>query len=129
MARGRDTVGKLVRDKIPDVIRQSGRTPRVTRLPADAYRSALMHKLHEEVAELTAAQTTESMLEEAGDVLEVLAAIATEHGATIDTIVEAAGKKRAERGGFTKRLWLDSVDADPRVPKDSSLDPHRTACP
>ena len=122
-------MGKLVRDKIPAIIRQSGRTPRVTRLPTDAYRSALMDKLHEEVAELTAAQTTQSMLEEAGDVLEVLAAIAADHGAALESIFEAARKKRAQRGGFTRRLWLDGVGTDARVPPDSPRNSHRKACP
>ena len=115
-------MGRLVRDKIPDIIRRSGRTPRVTRLPADAYRNALMDKLREEVAELGAAQAAESVLEEAGDVLEVLTAIAAEHGATLDTIIDVARKKRAERGGFAMRLWFDGVDADSLMPPGSSLD-------
>ena len=106
-------MGKLVRDKIPDIIRRSGRTPRVTILPAESYRAALLDKLHEEVAELAAAQSTELLVEEAADILEVLNAIATEHGASLDTIVEVARRKRAQRGGFDMRLWLDGVDPDP----------------
>ena len=105
-------MGKLVRDRIPEIIRESGRTPHVSTLPPKAYRSALMAKLHEEVAELAVAQTTASVLEEAADVLEVLAAIATEHGVTLDTIGEVARRKREKRGGFAMRLWLDAVDAD-----------------
>jgi predicted house-cleaning noncanonical NTP pyrophosphatase (MazG superfamily) len=78
-----------------------------------AYRSALLEKLREEADELAAAQTTESVLEEAADVLEVLSTIAEVHGATIATIVELARKKRAQRGGFAERLWLEGVDARP----------------
>jgi predicted house-cleaning noncanonical NTP pyrophosphatase (MazG superfamily) len=48
--------------------------------------------------------------EEAADILEVLTAIAAEQGATLDTIVEVARRKRAERGGFDMRLWLDRID-------------------
>jgi predicted house-cleaning noncanonical NTP pyrophosphatase (MazG superfamily) len=106
-------VGKLVRDKIPDIIRKSGRTPQDPILPAECFGRALIDKLHEEVAELTAAQTNESVLEEASDVLEVLTAIAAENGATLDTIVDVARKKRAERGGFDMRLWLVGIDSDP----------------
>ena len=72
-----------------------------------------MDKLREEVAELAAAQTSEAVLEEAADVLEVLTAIAAEHGATLDTIVDIARRKREERGGFDMRLWLDGVDPGP----------------
>ena len=106
-------MGKLVRNSVPDIIRKSGRTPQVTILPAECYRRALTDKLHEEVAELTAAQTNESVLEEASDVLEVLTAIAAENCATLDTIVDVARKKRAERGGFDMRLWLVGIDSDP----------------
>lgn len=113
MTRPGDCVGKLVRDRIPELIRESGRTPHVVTLSTSAYRSALLDKLHEEAAELSAAQTTESVLEEAADVLEVIAAIAVEHGATLDTIGEAARTKREKRGGFAMRLWLEAIDPDP----------------
>ena len=75
-----------------------------------------MDKLLEEVAELTAAASRESVLEEAADVLEVLSAIATEHGATLDTISDVARMKREKRGGFAMRLWLDAVDPVPAQP-------------
>ncbi len=106
-------MGKLVRDKIPDIIRASGRTPRVTTLVAGAYRVALYNKLREEVDELVAATTAEAFIEEAADVLEVLQAIAAEHGLALADIVDAGHRKRAEAGGFGKRLWLDGVDPQP----------------
>jgi hypothetical protein len=37
-------------------------------------------------------------------------AIAAVQGATLDSIVEVARRKRAERGGFDMRLWLDRID-------------------
>lgn len=113
IASERGRVGKLVRDKIPDIIRASGRTPRVTTLAAGTYRAALHEKLREEVDELIAATTTESLIEEAADVLEVLQAIAVEHGVTLADIVDAGHHKRTEAGGFGKRLYLDGVDPYP----------------
>ena len=106
-------MGKLVRDRVPDIIRESGRSPLVGRLSAAAYRRALVDKLREEVDELAAAHTTESLLEEAADVLEVLSAISVEHGADLATIVDIARVKRDERGGFDLRLWLEGVDSQP----------------
>ena len=106
-------MGKLVRDKIPDIIRASGRTPHVTTLAAGAYRTALHDKLREEVDELIAATATHALIDEAADVLEVLTAIAAEHGVTLAGIVDAAQHKRAETGGFGVRLWLDGVDPNP----------------
>ena len=103
-------MGKLVRDKIPDIIRASGRTPRVTTLGTHDYRTALCDKLREEVTELLAADGAD-VIEEAADILEVLTAIAAEHGATIDSIVDIARRKREQRGGFEMRLWLESVES------------------
>ena len=57
-------MGKLVRDKIPDIIRASGRTPQVTTLTAGAYRRALHDKLREEVDELIATTATDALIEE-----------------------------------------------------------------
>lgn len=116
MASTGENMGKLVRDKIPEFIRASGRTPHVSTLSPSAYREALMDKLREEAAELQAAQTRDALLEEAADVLEVLAAIAAEYGATLDTIGKVARIKREKRGGFAMRLWLDSVDPAPGEP-------------
>jgi predicted house-cleaning noncanonical NTP pyrophosphatase (MazG superfamily) len=110
IATERNRVGKLVRDKIPDTIRASGRRPRVTTLAVDAYRAALHDKLREEVDELIAAPTTDALIGEAADVLEVLQAIAAEHGVTLADILDAARRKRAENGGFDMQLWLDGVD-------------------
>lgn len=107
-------MGKLVRDRIPEIIRASGRRPRVTTLTAEAYRAALHEKLREEVDELIAATATatDAFIEEAADVIEVLQAITAQHGLTLAEIVDAARRKRGETGGFDSRLWLDSIDLD-----------------
>lgn len=121
-------MGKLVRDKIPDIIQQSGRTPHVVKLTEEAYRAALSDKLQEEVAEMRAAHTTDTVIQEAADVLEVLIAIAAVHGVTLDTLVEAAQQKRAERGGFERRLWLESANQEPTTTwTSSSPKPHASS--
>lgn len=102
-------MGKLVRDKIPDLIAESDRTPQITILDPLAYRAALVDKLDEEARELRRAQTPEAVIEESADVLEVLIALAAWHGITLDTIVGAAHRKRAERGGFGRRVWLEGA--------------------
>lgn len=108
---GEGIVGKLVRDRIPDLIRADGRTPRVRTLDADDFRTALFAKLREEINELLAADGRSAVLEESADVLEVLTAVASEHDIALDSILEAARAKRAQRGGFDMRLWLDGVDS------------------
>jgi predicted house-cleaning noncanonical NTP pyrophosphatase (MazG superfamily) len=116
LARGRDFVGKLVRDGIPSIIRGVGRVADVRALDTEDFRAALGDKLVEEVAELRAAGDADAVVEEAADVLEVLLAIVAEHGATLDSIVDIARRKRVERGGFAMRVWLENADQAPTAP-------------
>ncbi|MCU1591964.1 MAG: Uncharacterized protein JWP11_3220 [Frankiales bacterium] len=99
-------MGKLVRDLIPDLIRRSGREPVVRELNPTEYLVALDNKLLEEAHELRAA-AVEDRLEEAADVYEVLTAIARSLGVTIAEVADRADMKRAARGGFEQRLWLE----------------------
>lgn len=99
-------MGKLVRDRIPEIIMAEGRHPTTRTLAEDEYSAALIEKLSEEVAELRTAPP-DGRLEEAADVLEVLLAFLALTGLTQDDLVAAAAAKRASRGGFERRIWLD----------------------
>lgn len=103
--------GKLVRDKIPDLIRASGCVPDVQVLDDAAYCRALHDKLLEEAAELRAAVTADEVVAEIADVLEVLTAIAVLHSVRFGDLAAAAERKHSERGGFAQRLWLSAVGA------------------
>lgn len=109
-------MGKLVRDGIPSIIRSAGRVADVRALDTEDFRAALGDKLVEEVTELRAAGDADAVVEEAADVLEVLLAIVAEHGATLDSIVDIARRKRVERGGFAMRVWLENADQAPTAP-------------
>ena len=103
-------VGKLVRDKIPEIITRSGRTPHVVTLDEERYSAVLHDKLLEEAGELRLAQTIQDVIDEAADIVEVLFALARSHGVSLDTITAAAQAKRAERGGFDMRVWLERIE-------------------
>jgi len=100
-------VGKLVRDRIPEIIEGDGGDPRRKTLDDAGYEAALLDKLDEEVAELRDAAPPDR-LEEAADVYEVLLALVDHLGHDWADVVAAAGRKRAERGGFADRVFLDS---------------------
>ncbi len=100
-------MGKLVRDNIPDIIRASGRTPVVTVLGFEAFESALRDKLIEEASELHAAVDRSEIRAEAADVMEVVIALAAYYGFSLNDVAKEANRRRDERGGFLKRLWLD----------------------
>ena len=97
--------GKLVRDKIPDIIEAAGGSPHVVVLEEVDMWDALSAKLAEEVEELCKA-SVEQRVEEMADVFEVLMSIAGVAGFSLGEVMEAASEKRGARGGFTKRLWL-----------------------
>lgn len=67
--------GKLVRDKIPEIIENSGKEPIIRVLDDTEYKEELLKKLYEEYNEVIEAKTKEETLEECSDVLEVLIAL------------------------------------------------------
>jgi predicted house-cleaning noncanonical NTP pyrophosphatase (MazG superfamily) len=97
--------GKLVRDKIPDVIRGTGGDPATVVLNDTEYAEALEAKLHEEVDELLTAPE-DKRTEEMSDVLEVLRAMAKNYRIDWDTVEAVGVQKCHDRGGFERRIWL-----------------------
>ena len=94
---------KLVRDKIPDIIENSGRKAIYHLLSEAEYLIALDEKLFEEVNEYQA----DKSLEEMADVLEVLYAICKARGYSIEELEGKRLEKLIHRGGFEKKLFLE----------------------
>ncbi len=96
---------KLVRDNIPDIIREQGETPVIRTLGNEEYEACLHKKLREEVEEFLA----ESTLDELSDILEVLEALAGFHGWTDGEIQKVRRNKAESRGAFRERVFLEKV--------------------
>lgn len=97
---------KLVRDRIPDIIRANGDTAATRVLDRDEHREALYAKLEEESGELRAAGPGQR-IGELADLLEVVHALGRSYGYTPAEIAFAAGAKRGLRGGFDDRIYLE----------------------
>ncbi|WP_434096953.1 nucleoside triphosphate pyrophosphohydrolase [Streptomyces mirabilis] len=98
-----DGKSKLVRDRIPEIIRSAGAEPVVYTAGLVEYRRRLRDKLGEEVTEFLAADETKAP-EELADVLEVVQALATELGIDPAQLEKIRAAKARERGGFADRI-------------------------
>ena len=99
---------KLVRDRIPKIIMQSGKRPVYSILSDKAYLAKLDEKLNEELSEY---QESKSM-EELADLLEVIRAVAVARGSSMEEVEAIRRDKAAKRGGFEKKLLLTEVTTD-----------------
>lgn len=102
------TYHKLVRDRIPEIIKRSGKTASVRILPESEYLVAITQKLNEEVAEYLES----GEIEELADILEVLHALIAARGTTWEEIETLRSKKKEERGGFDQKIELISVESE-----------------
>ena len=96
---------KLVRDKIPEIIKASGKTCEIGILSDEEYLQMLDKKLDEELAEYHQEQN----IEELADLLEVLYATAKARGYSIEKLEQVRIEKQKARGGFDKKVSLISV--------------------
>ena len=96
---------KLVRDKIPEIIRADGKFPEVTCAMGSVYRELLGRKMSEELEEFMQSPTHE----EAADMMEVFRALIEFHDLDPDDVEQARKEKFEERGGFETGAVLWSV--------------------
>lgn len=96
---------KLVRDKIPDIIRAGGQECDIEILSDEEYIKALDAKLYEEFVEYHDSYS----VEELADILTVILAIIHARGYSMDRLKEIFVEKADKRGRFDKRILLKKV--------------------
>ena len=96
---------KLVRDKIPEIIQQSGLKCETLTLSESEYRQALREKVVEEAQEIAVADE-ENLITELADIYEVIDTIIEIYGINRELIIAEQIRRRNERGGFQKRIKL-----------------------
>ena len=103
---------KLVRDKIPLIIKEKGEPFSVRKAePGDDLRKLFAEKLIEEAVEFA----DNPCIEELADILEVFVAATLAHGWLSSEVAVAAESKRLERGGFAEGVVLVIEEGPPRV--------------
>lgn len=96
---------KLIRDKIPELLKQSGKTFVTHRASEKEYWEKLKLKLLEEVYEFSENDNTEEL----ADILEIVDAICEYKKINKTTLQSVKNKKMRDRGKFTKRIILKEV--------------------
>ena len=99
---------KLVRDKIPNIIKEKGETPVIKVLDEINYKKELEKKLYEEYKEVMYA-IGDDRVEELADMLEVIRALASLENKNLNDIIALADKKNEKRGAFEEKIFLEKV--------------------
>ena len=100
---------KLVRDRIPKIIKESGKQPIYRVLDGQELKKALKAKLVEETQELVNAETKEQMIEEMADIAAVLNAMRKMYGIEYRDVQEMREEKAADKGAFFEGIYLEEV--------------------
>jgi predicted house-cleaning noncanonical NTP pyrophosphatase (MazG superfamily) len=94
---------KLVRDNIPEILKDKGGEPVVHVASNEEYWIKLKEKLQEEVDEFL----QDNNEEELADILEVIYAICDHKNFGLNNIEKIRKEKLEKRGGFKKKIILD----------------------
>ena len=97
---------KAIRDKIPEIIKESGKNCNVKKLDNSEFLIRLEKKLVEELEEYQESKN----VEELADILEVIYRISELKGVVSDELDKIRQKKAEQRGKFDDNLFL--VDSD-----------------
>lgn len=103
---------KLVRDKIPEIIENTGKKFKTRVLSNEEYLKELRKKSYEELEEYMNASDKENALEELADLLEIIHALAIAHDSSISEVEAIRETKAQKRGGFKEKIFLIEVEDD-----------------
>lgn len=109
-------VQKLIRDRLPAIMRAQGLAVFDRRLGDAEFVGALKDKLLEEAQEVREATSNTELIDELADVMEVVHALTSASGVSFDEVEARRQAKRAERGGFEARVYNAAVEASDGLP-------------
>ena len=102
-------MGKLVRDKIPDIIKSEGKEGKHHIMDDEEYLSSLFEKLKEETQELI---ESNGDIKELADVSEVMDALRVAQKIRVHELDIVKEKKVEDNGAFKEKIFLESIDGE-----------------
>lgn len=100
---------KLVRDKIPDIVSDAAQ---FEVLSNEDYRVALRQKITEEAQEVKSADTRASLVEELGDLEEVIRAILEDASINYEEMDSLRQAKINQKGKFMQKFVMIKADEE-----------------
>lgn len=97
---------KLVRDKIPEIIKSNGDVCETRILGDEEFEIELKKKLIEESKEVLICPK-EKLIDELADVLEIINGLANSNQLKMEDVEKEMRLKREKRGGFDKKIFLE----------------------
>jgi len=103
---------KLVRDRIPEIIRNHGNVPQTRILGNSDFKDAVAAKILEETYELYTEWkhgNSTGILKESADLLEIILAALNEYDLSLNDLLAMRQQLENERGGFKEKIFLERV--------------------
>ena len=97
---------KLVRDKIPKRIEESGGKYHIKTLSAPSFKKEILKKVEEEASGLVKAKGKNEIVSETGDLLDVLDEVKRAFGITPAQLRRSRKREMERKGAFGKRIYL-----------------------
>src|SRR3989339_342271 len=106
MKRRKFSLNKLWRDQAPSNMFAQGAIIHYKTLDDAEYKHQLGLKLIEEANEVHTATSTDDLISELADILEVVKCIAQAHSISMDEIIKRQEEKIQQRGSFLERKFV-----------------------
>ena len=100
---------KLVRDNIPAIIKESGKSCQIRTLSHEEFIVELKKKFVEESEELVKTTTITETIEELADIYTLIEALKESINIKEETILNAKNEKNKKRGSFNNKVFLENV--------------------
>jgi predicted house-cleaning noncanonical NTP pyrophosphatase (MazG superfamily) len=97
---------KLIRDGVPDKMRESGATADVQQMPLGRFGMALRAQLVQEAQEAVKAETRETLQIHLADALQLLQELAALERISMPELETTCAKRAEDLGGFGRRFYI-----------------------
>jgi superfamily II DNA or RNA helicase/HKD family nuclease/predicted house-cleaning noncanonical NTP pyrophosphatase (MazG superfamily) len=115
---------KLVRDRVPEILRESGQNPFIRNIKGEEFRKAIGQKIIDDAYELFSEWTrgdAVGILRQSTEILEIILEVLKEHGFDLHDLLASQEALATAEGSFSRRVLLESTGLSP-LPKTATYE-------